>query len=369
MSPAYRHRRTAFTQTDTLIFISVVGILTSIGMNIYSSATESVRREKLVNDVYRLNDAISIYLANGGNHEELTEATEVLRKLKQRRDPAKAVSFVGVGKDAVIDARISIQSFYSADQAHGAIRAYWDRESCLFKLTTKPVAGVASFWIDPELAEQDFGVDVTRQDSVVSYASESTWIWDYKDRQPDPPEGASVVVLGTPKFTTPGGPSDPPYPSEPPGGTSGGLALNLGSGTAKATDGIAINLLSDEVSADSGELAIGIAGIGLLLGGDSQKGSDPMAAFAWADPPAETNQGSGFPLNLGSGTSAATNGVAANMGSGATSAVHAVSANLGSGSSTATHGISGNVGEGTSSATNGIGLNVGSGSAIAGGGN
>ena len=373
MSSADKKRRSGLSQIETLLTLSVIAIFSAVAVQMVGSVRQSVRHEKLVSDINLLNRAVSIFLANGGQFRDPQNVDAILLQLKQRPPDGQNDVQVGVAKESVVDPRLSIRRISLAEQHRSTERIVWDARHFKFRVTTEPVPGIEEFWLNPDLAEVDFGIDETRYASVMDYASESKWIWDYKDRTPEYRQGTTLIPIGTPTSTVPSSPGGPPPPtSNPPTtppptpvGPTGGLALNVGSGSATASDGLALNLLSNrDVSAGKGEIAIGLAGLQIKLGNPAAGTTN----LAWADTPTSAVGAatSGLGINAGSGSATPMDGIAANVGEGNASALEGIAANVGGGESNASNGISGNLGQGSSSATNGIGLNLGSGSATAG---
>ncbi|MEQ1843774.1 MAG: hypothetical protein ABL994_25505, partial [Verrucomicrobiales bacterium] len=314
-----------------------------------------------------------------GNTDGSEGPEAVIERLKASRSEEERRRCVGVASGPLIDTQLYAVMLPADQTRKKGLRAVWDQNAFQFKLSAEEVPGVKEFVMRRDRPEVEVAGGKDQNTGMFSYASESTWIWDYVEapvqQRPapenytagDPPSPGSTYLVLPAKSDPPAEPVAPEVVavSDPgPGGESGGIALNLGSGSASASDGIALNVLSSDTTAGEGELAVGVLGLGLSLGG--KKPHLSLGKPASLNPGALTGSAVGTMGGSGSGRSSAVNGLAANLGSGDSTAVNGISANAGEGSSTANQGISGNLGTGSSSATNGIGLNLGTGSATAG---
>jgi len=402
-----QHRsRLGFTNCDALIAILVIGAVTGGIVEAVSSIRRGSQEAKLRNDVRALNSAVAIYRSNGGNTDSLTDAKAVINALKRTLSEEDRRRFAGAGTGALVDPRLNFEALPETERNSKRLRAYWEPSSLSFKLTGEALPGIKRFTLDATATREDTRGDAAR--GPLSYASSSTWVWDYVEVPVDTPPGQSEVPLASnPPNSMPQSYTPIPLPPEPGpatqspapddeeslGNPSGGIALNLGDGSSTSSDGVAINLggesssasegialnlLSDNVEAQAGEVSLGVLGIHLTL----FKNSHPAPLGQAADPAdnhssdehRKTLSGRGglllddqrFLLNLGDGEASATQGIGANLGQGSADADQGAALNLGEGSSLSQEGISGNIGGGTAEAHQGIGLNLGSGSAEAG---
>lgn len=354
---------------EMLTGVGLVALFAGLGIRVVGSIIENVRFEKLTNDIRHLNAALAVYEANGGDLQRLTGPHEAVVTLQETRSDQERERFAGAASGALLDHRLELVMVSESEVASDRFRCVWNPSSRRFALSNDPVPGVREFRFSNGTA--DFK---TRNDegdtSAFSYASQSTWIWDYVEAPVTYGPGVTDMPLSDPGGS--GGPpvgpppvSPPPVSPPPVSGGSGGLALNLGSGAATAEGGIALNLLSNETTASSGEIALGVGGAGVKLGGSQGLGLGFENSQALT-PSALVQQVTTVETGAGSGVTSAVNGVAANLGSGESQARNGVSANVGEGESNARNGVAGNVGAGEAAATNGIGLNLGTGSAQAG---
>lgn len=362
------------SMVELLTGVGLVALFAGLGIRVVGSVVENVRFEKLAGDIRHLNSAITVYEANGGDMQRMTGSQEALDALHATRSDLERERFAGAASGSLLDNRLELVMLSAREISSDRFRCVWNPTSRRFSLSKDPVPGVREFrYADGTLVLQ------ARKDnedtSVLSYASESTWIWDYVEAPVTYGPGVTDMPVSNPNSSggppispPPAGPPPfgPPPVSPPPSSVgSGGLALNLGSGSATAQGGIALNLLSNETASSAGEIAVGVAGIGLKLGGSQGIGLGFEKSEALA-PSAVVQQVTTLETGAGSGTTTAVNGLAASLGSGGSQSENGISANVGEGESSAVNGLAGNVGAGSASATNGIGLNLGTGSAQAG---
>lgn len=362
------------SMVELLTGMGLVALFAGLGIRVVGSVVENVRFEKLSGDIRHLNSALAVYQANGGDMKRLTSSHEAIAALQETRSDQERERFAGAASGSLLENRLELVMLSDREIASDRFRCVWNPSSQRFALSKDSVPGVREFRFSsgtPVLEMRNDEGDA----SVLSYASESTWIWDYVEapvtygpgvtEMPlSNPDGSGVPPVSPPPAGPP--PVGPPPVSPPPSsGGSGGLALNLGSGSATAQGGIALNLLSNATTSSSGEIAVGVAGIGLKLGGSQGLGLGFEKSEA-LNPSTVVQQVTTLETGSGSGTTSAVNGLAANLGSGGSQAENGIGANVGEGESSASNGVAGNVGAGSASATNGIGLNLGTGSAKAG---
>lgn len=372
------------TLLELLIVVISLATFASVGVQIFSSVQRSAREAKLHADVHILNGAVRHYLATGGQMADLKCVDSVLRKLKQTHSEADRRVFAGAGTGSVVDHRLTAQRWPTNAMSQNDPRAVWCTINYRFEVTRSPGDGVREFYLDHDLADSAPEMDTTRSGSTLGFARTSSWVWDYSDAPAMVQQGPTViptVAAAAPwagptnvAVSTSGGSTDP---SGGYGDVVGGIALNVGGGSTTSTGGIALGVLSEQTSAQQGQIAVGVLGIQITLGPNSQpvSVSNPAVPIAQETSSGGTlNLGSGaaaanegLGVNAGSGSASAIEGIAANAGSGEANTVNGIVANAGSGEANAIQGIAGNIGSGSSTATNGLGLNLGGGSATAGG--
>lgn len=350
--------------------LGLVALFAGMGIRVAGTFIDEARVEKLRGDVRHINQALMVYRANGGDLQRLVDPASVIAALQESRSQADLMRFAGAGAGSVLDGRVEAVHLPSEEVNTDRLRAIWVPGELMFKISNLKVPGIREFRNSTDLPGHSTVASDNRAPSALSYSTKTTWIWDYVEAPVTTgPSIESIPVFdpsSTPLATTP----SPTTPSVPPTtitstSPSGGLAVNLGSGTATAEGGMALNVLSNSTTSTSGQIAVGVAGVNLGLGGSGAILLNYEKSTA-LEPENLTQQITTFETGAGSGTTSAVNGIAASLGSGGSTAQNGISANAGEGESTATNGISGNLGSGSSTATNGLGLNLGTGSATAG---
>ncbi|MCB1090464.1 MAG: choice-of-anchor K domain-containing protein, partial [Verrucomicrobiae bacterium] len=122
-----------------------------------------------------VNRAVGSYLAMGGSLKDAQTPAEVIARLKRTTSAADARRTTGLSS-SFVDARLGV--VLSPDQ-RGVI---WDANRARLMLDGAGTGAVAKFVLDDSLAEVS-PVEETRS-RTVSFAKESSWIWDYQDRAP-----------------------------------------------------------------------------------------------------------------------------------------------------------------------------------------
>ncbi len=372
---------------DMLITVSLLSVGATIGLSVFGEICENARQTKLINDVRTLNSAVCIYVANGGDKSELKDADSVLLKLKQTRlnESRELVAFAGSGQ--LIDSRIKYVPQVAGKHDLKTLKAYWSSEHMAFKITSKGRPGIHKFFLCDNAGEKDYGVDKSRRDSVFTYAERSKWIWDYHEEPKTRRKGVSQIPLSPAENSAPAKVASSRIASDTAVARSsyrrsassddstGGWALNVGSGNASSSGGASINLLSDDVRTEEGEVAVAVANQEIRL--DNVPGAAALSkvtskiAVAGSDAiyntvgtTLTTVEGKksinavsealfvsevGTRLNLGKGESAVSEGVAVNGGSGSADSTNALSGNIGSGSAESANGGALNLGSGSAS--------------------
>lgn len=157
-----------------------------------SNVRGGVNGQKLQKDVTRLNSAVKVYLANGGDLSGVSDPREVLTHLKSVAGGSANRQVVGL-KGSALDYRVVAEMQTSGQATSDELRALWDPVSNRFVLTNTGGIGVRAFVIDENAAE---GGEESRSTNL-KYAMNDGWVWDYQDR--------SDNVVGGPSNLPPGG--------------------------------------------------------------------------------------------------------------------------------------------------------------------
>lgn len=162
----------AFSLMEALITIAILGIVAAGAVQVIPGTNDDAKLSKLESDVAAVNQAVKIYLENGGSLDGLGDPQAVVDKLKARREKSSAAQFGGL-RSGTVDKRLAVQ-MQTADQAStNATRAIWNAASQRFEITTEGEGGVAWFFFDDTLAAVDFGTEVVR-DTLQEVAADAT---------------------------------------------------------------------------------------------------------------------------------------------------------------------------------------------------
>lgn len=198
----------AFSLAETLITVSVVGLLAAIAAATYSNLVGSAQERKLRSDIDSLNRSVVAHIATGADLSGVRTAEEVLAILKQSFSNASRLPGFSGGK---IDERLSFSVQSEAEAEETGWRAYWSPSDQRFILSETGPAGIKGFTLDPAAVPKDPAS--TTPKTPLLYAEEGSWIWDYKDASPSLRPGPSVVPVGEVADTAPVPPSGPGGPS------------------------------------------------------------------------------------------------------------------------------------------------------------
>lgn len=215
--PSRRETCSGFSLIEVMIVTVLIALIACIAVPKIGNVRDRSREVKLESDVQTINNAIDVYVANGGNFARCKTPQAVVDTLKTVRDSETAMSFVGF-TGSTIDHRLAARMAGSSDS--GSDRAVWNATDQRFTIESQGT-GVREFYLDESLAENDYGEE-ERARSVMDYNENPGWIWAYNDRMPAPTPGSSTFSV------TPVAESPPPLakatPSilSPPAITPGG---------------------------------------------------------------------------------------------------------------------------------------------------
>ena len=121
-------RKLAYTLVEILMTISIIGGLSGTGYVVMKNVNLSSSELKLDQDVRTINNAIRIYLTNGGKLPTDTSASNVVDKIRrQAMDLRKNAGL----KSSTIDPRTKLGDFVTSGK-----RAVWDSESQRFEIVS-----------------------------------------------------------------------------------------------------------------------------------------------------------------------------------------------------------------------------------------
>jgi len=190
----FNHRQfRAFSTLEVLLAVAGLAILVTGIIAYYGKINLTVRNAKMDSDLRTLNSAVSAYVNLGGALTD-TETTEtVIRKLKSKASSTTSRSLVGIS-GSFLDARLEPVLQTAAEAQSDMVRIYYDPAKKKFKTATEGPSGIRSFTLNP-VASENGDSNVEDRKSVVSYANESTWVWDYgTDARAVAPGGPTQII-------------------------------------------------------------------------------------------------------------------------------------------------------------------------------
>jgi type II secretory pathway pseudopilin PulG len=227
-------RKLAYTLMEILVTISIIGALSAGGYVVMKNVSASGTELKLEQDVRTVNNAIRVYLANGGKLPDSTTADEVLVKIRrQSMDLRKNAGLKG----STIDPRLNLRYQSAAESSIASTRAYWNDVTQQFYLAAEGrQPGVKEFYLGDLPAPLPITVDANGKlvnpnlddrQTYGSFAVADSWVWDYGSsgamlrKTPTttntgtsaPAEDistidADLIILQAPTFSMPGGQYD-----------------------------------------------------------------------------------------------------------------------------------------------------------------
>jgi len=198
---------------ELIVTVSALAIVATISVFAVNGVNRSAQHSKLESDVQTLNSAIKLYVSNGGNLGSLTNPSDVLAKLKTSRSQNDRKLHVGAPSGRFIDPRVAA---VGVPESSWKMRASYNPGNQRFNAaSTGP--GV-EFILDETIAEAAAIIE-TRSHGAVSYAQNSSWVWDHTaTNNPSAPQGPSVFNTNPDVTdTTPTLPPPPPPPPPTPG--------------------------------------------------------------------------------------------------------------------------------------------------------
>ena len=163
----------AFTLLEVLAVLASIGLLAGLAVSRFHKVNEAARIAKLESEVVTVNQAIRIYIANGGRMTDVESygffgdpiEQKVLDKLKTRRNQYSSDTYAGISGE-MIDKRVSVRMQTAAQASAAEPRAVWDPVNNRFNVQ-ETGTGVHEFYLNEELEAHDYGVDEGRQASAL----------------------------------------------------------------------------------------------------------------------------------------------------------------------------------------------------------
>jgi hypothetical protein len=211
---------------EVLMTVSLIGLIAAVIIPSIGNVTTGVTRAKLASDVTSLNNAVSLYLAEGGNLDNVFNPQDVIDRLKTKLRDEDARRHVGPVSGRLVDVRLTARELTSSEIASGAPRAVWDATKKKFAIASQG-RGVSVFYFDDEKANLPAQVE-SRKRSNMAYNGGNGWIWAWGGNSELVPAAISSFVVNT-----------PPDPA-PLGGNSGSGGGTGTSGTARFPNSILV---------------------------------------------------------------------------------------------------------------------------------
>jgi hypothetical protein len=162
---------------ELIISIVVMSLLAGVAITLLSNARSGTVTTKLRTDVVRLNQIISIYLADGGSLDGLSTPEAVIAKLKTVRTDADARRQVGGLTGRGVDIRLVPRLVSDLEKASASPRAVWNNTAKRFDISTSMgEAGVADFVLDDSLASVNYPTE-SRTRTALLYNDTNGWVW------------------------------------------------------------------------------------------------------------------------------------------------------------------------------------------------
>lgn len=220
-------RRAGFTLLELVITISLIGVMTSVGVSLLYDDSGSAKTAKLESDLATLNQMVVIYTADGGSVAGLTSPQAVIDKMKRIRPQAEWQRHVGAASGRLVDVRLRAR-LTTQPSPDGTPRATWNRTKQRFELTTGTGSAVSEFYLDESLAGTDFGSESRTKSAVTFNTSSKGWVWGDSSNapavnylNPQPFDPAAPAEGFNPDEAAPST-SDPTTTDSSGGGGSGG---------------------------------------------------------------------------------------------------------------------------------------------------
>jgi prepilin-type N-terminal cleavage/methylation domain-containing protein len=162
-----------FSLFEVLITVALVGAVAAVAINSFGgNLRASSNAVALKSSMARLNSAVSMYIADGGDLSGAGTVQAVLNKLKQARPSSKQSTDIVAGSGRFIDVRLIATQGTAIDDS-GVINWNNNEEKFVF---TPSGTGTTEFTYDDTITEASIPAD-NRTDKVKTFNSESGWVW------------------------------------------------------------------------------------------------------------------------------------------------------------------------------------------------
>jgi type II secretory pathway pseudopilin PulG len=162
-----------FSLVEILAIIAVMSVLSSIGFVTVSRSNATAKEVKLLSDVNSVNRSVQMYLANGGSLTGVSDADDVLAKLKTKADTTSANQMLAA-TGSFMDRRVVAVWQSSAEASTTQPRAVWSSSENRFTVASAGGVGIKEFRFD-----ENIGTAATETRSTTKAAQDTGWVWGY----------------------------------------------------------------------------------------------------------------------------------------------------------------------------------------------
>jgi hypothetical protein len=165
-----------FTMAEVLTVIAVIVVVVAVSVKAITGLAPNVATSKLNSEVIKLNQIVSVYLAEGGSMTGVSTVQDAIDKLKTIRSASDTQRSTTVMSGRAIDVRTVAKPLTAAEASTTKTRVIWDAASNSFKLTTSGAGGAGEFYLDDALATTYYGID-NRAQTALRFNSANGWAW------------------------------------------------------------------------------------------------------------------------------------------------------------------------------------------------
>ena len=166
-----------FAMIELLLVVGIVGVLATIAYALIWQVDDGVRATKLHSDVDSLNEAVQVYLANGGSMDGVETVAAAVSKLQTKANSDSATRVVGL-KGAMLDERLEAEMLKDDELTSSIPRARWNSEKKRFYVDTSGTGAKGFILIE---ASSDLDPLEEARATALAYADQAGWVWDYSD--------------------------------------------------------------------------------------------------------------------------------------------------------------------------------------------
>ena len=167
----------AFTLVESLVAISIISGIASVGYVGFIQIQASSKAVKLEQDIAVVNNALRVYEAHGGSINVNESPHNIIGKLKTIASDDSFKEIIGL-RESMIDRRLKIVMQNDLDAKSKQPRALWKANKKKFIIARGGPKGIKAFTISDNVDSTE--VKETRNSSL-KLAKKSNWVWDYED--------------------------------------------------------------------------------------------------------------------------------------------------------------------------------------------